>query len=432
MMHLSQIAAAALCLCALGAAHAEGDATEEVPAQEVGWQTSTSLETWAYGSHNALNTGSLLNPGNRIAQVPLTQWDLDTRFNWRATRGPVELVLAPRWLQEQDRIDLTGATTTTTNTSSLLLNQGVMRYKREGDTWAIGREVLTWGPANLRSPSNPFYFDSGRINPLASTPGVNLARGTVDFGQIKVTGAYVFSTNQIVPAEALGHTALVKMDQQGDNHLVSLIVSQQQAAAPFVGGFAQITPDDAWLVYGEFGSSRQQLALTPSTQPGPGPLFSVQQPAPRSHTALLGASYTLESGQVATAEYLHDGGGYSRAQEAQYFSQAQAANVMATGNPAAGYGQLGQALAEQPRLLGRDYLWLGWQSNPQDSKLYWRAGWTQNLHDGSAQTLVYVEKNFMPRLSGFVAFTYNSGSVSTDFATLERSHLTVGLKVFIF
>lgn len=176
---------------------------------------------------------------------------------------------------------------------------------------------------------------------------MDLARVTHGWDSLRFTGAWVFSTSQLTPAQSQGQTAVVKIDQQGANHLVSLIAAQRQGRAadvsgsdaPFLGAFAQFTPDDAWLVYAAWGSSRQQYALTPGATSTP-PLYTVQQNPPRTQTAMTGASYTFENGQTLTGEYLHASGGYSRVGEQQYFSQAAAANALALTKASLGYGAL--------------------------------------------------------------------------------------------
>ncbi len=156
-------------------------------------------------------------------------------------------------------------------------------------------------------------------------------------------------------------------------------------------------------------------------------------PSPRANTDLAGASYTVENGQTVNLEYLYDGHGYSRAGEARYFLAEKSAGAL-PGAPAAGPGAaiLGQGLATAPMLLGRDYLAAIWQSNPQDSTLYWRGMWTGNLADHSAQWTGYVEKNINKHASLFASATLNTGGAASEFPALLRRSLTAGVKLFIF
>jgi len=413
---------------ACGTAHASDS---DSGAEDSAWRTTHTFEAWFYAARTDVRNDAVLNPGNAVARLNGVQGLFDGRFNLRAEQGPWQLVANPRLVEQRSERTVNGDTRSDV-TGSGRLSQGFARYKDGDSAWTVGRELFAWGPANFRSPSNPFYFDAGRTNPLASTPGVDLARYTVGLGSFRVTGAYVFSTSQVLPAEDLGHSALLKVDQQGSAHLVSLIASQQRGGAPFLGGFAQFTPDDAWLLYGEFGSQRLPHLLSPNAVGSQGPFYSLQQPAPRSLDALLGANYTLENGQALIAEYLHNSGGYSAGSAQAYFQQARAAGMLAQRLPTLGLAALGQALGQQPRLLGRDYLWLNWQSNPQVPGLFWRLGWSQNLGDHSGQAMAYVEKSLAPKLSGFVSLAANRGSVQSDYGSLWRSSLLLGVKWFVF
>ncbi|MBK7654020.1 MAG: hypothetical protein IPJ18_01630 [Betaproteobacteria bacterium] len=396
------------------------------------WTTSANLEAWVYGTRNTLADDAVLNPGNRIARLSHSTAWFDGRLNLRAENGPMQLLATPRLTEQQNQMTRSGVGDAFTRTGAGRLGQGFVRYKAADTALTLGRELFVWGPGNFRSPSSPFYFDAGRTNPLAATPGIDLVRATQALGSVRVTAAHVFATTQLQPAQDQAHTSLLKIDQQGSSHLVSLIVSQQRGARPFAGAFAQFTPDDAWLLYGEMGSSRQPYAMTPNEPGTPGPFYRFEQPAPRTVNALLGASYTLENGHTLVAEYLHNTGGYRPDQLSNYFAQARHAAALAQTQPAVGYPALGQALGAAPRLLGRDYVWLNWQSNPQEPGLYWRAGWTQNITDRSGQATVYLEKNFVPKLSGFVVITVNRGSAQTEYGMLWRSSVTAGVKWFVF
>jgi hypothetical protein len=83
-------------------------------------------------------------------------------------------------------------------------------------------------------------------------------------------------------------------------------------------------------------------------------------------------------------------------------------------------------------LLGRDYLSLLWQSNPQESERYWRLSTTVNVHDRSGQINAYYEKNLSPRFFVFVNGLRNVGPASSEFRSVIEYVLTVGVKAFIF
>lgn len=385
---------------------------------------SASLETWVYGSATRLSDGSLLNPGNRLARIPVSQTLLDARLNLRAEAGPFDVLLTPRLLAQSEmagsQTDAAAASSVNRTVGTVQATQAFARLKLEGATVIAGRELLTWGPATFRSPSNPFYFDAGKTNPLAALSGIDLVRSTYALGSARITGAYVFETSQLSPSQDKARTALLKVDQQGADYLLSLIAAKRPGTPHFIGGFAQFAPSDAWLVYGEFGGSNDAATA------------AVPVPQKSGRTQLAGASYTLDNGQVLASEWLHNAGGFTPAQQDQYFAQALAGNALLGTSPQRGYGLIGQTLGQAPRLMGKDYLWLSWQSNPQESALFWRTEWSQNRSDRSAQAMVYVEKNFAPKLSGFMVASRTVGGVQTDYGQLVRSRVTVGLKWFVF
>lgn len=391
---------------------------------------SASLETWVYGAATDLKSNSILNPGNHLASMPARKWVLDGRLDMRGEAGPFDYFVAPRLLEESSEIDGLG----TDHSGALRLSQGFVRSKIGGDTFLAGRERLTWGPASFRSPSNPYYFDSGRTNPLASTPGIDLVRYTHSASAWRLMGAYVASTKQVASAGPSRQSGLLKVDHQGDSHLVSLIAAKPMETngiadtSSFIGAFLQFSPDDAWLLYGEIGSVRLPVAIQPVEDNTSLPRLI--SPAPRTEQVLLGASYTQESGNVILVEYLRNGSGFSQNEERQYFAQARRAGEMALSNSPMGFEILGRLAQNQPRLMGKDYLWLGWQSNPQTTSLMWRAELTINTNDRSGQTLIYAEKTLLPRLSGFVAINNNFGSTRSEYGAYSKGQLTLGIKWF--
>lgn len=395
-------------------------------------ETNAALEMWAYVSHQDLVRDSVLNPGNRVANLPETQWTNEVRLNVSAGTESTDIVLRPRILSQlnQDNGD-------TGHSSDTYLSQGFARLKIGHPlTLTAGRDLFTWGPANFRSPSNPFYFDAGRTQPLLEISGIDLVRLHYADGRMGATGAYVFDAGHQIGNPDYRHTALLKVDYRGSDYLVSGIGSQQRGYAPFYGAFVQFSQNDALLLYGEFGSGQRALALQPSATPFGIP-YQLQQPSTRAQTSLLGASYTLLNGQVLSLEYLHDGHGYSLATERQYFQRASdvaSQLAVAQSGPVAtrALGSLQQALGQAPALLGRDYLFVLWQSNPQEASSYWRAMWTSNVLDHSSQLNVYVEKNVSPHISVFGAAIWNTSRADTEYGALQHSVVTLGAKLFVF
>lgn len=418
-------------LCLL-AALAAVDSPDAVAEDEGGFKVSGSAEIWAYGTGLERIGNSLLNPDNRVAKLPRLQWTGESRINLRLRSESAEIVLRPRLLRQHATGNSGGA-----DVGDAYLSQGFARVRlSDALTLTGGRELLTWGPANFRSPSNPLYFDAGRSNPLRDVSGVDLMRLTYTQGPVSLMLAREQSAGHRNSASTPEHTTLGKIDVRSEDMLVSALIATPVHGSPFFGGFAQGTLGDAWLVYGEIGSGRRPQALAVNASPFGAP-FSAPSPSPRQTTALIGASYTRINGQSISLEWLRDDHGFTRQEEANYFARAAiAANqyLAAPNSPFAPsqLSGLGQGIGQAPALLGRDYASLLWQSNPQESDLYWRLMWTENLHDRSSQASLYAEKNLSPRFSAFLALTRNLGGVETDYGSLIRTSLTLGIKCFAF
>ncbi len=402
-------------------------------AQEAGgFKISGSAEIWGYATGLQRAGNSPLNPDNRVADLPGVQWTGESRVNLRLRADSVEIVLRPRLLKQR-----ANGVSGEPDAGEAYLSQGFARVRlNDALTLTAGRELLTWGPANFRSPSNPLYFDAGRSNPLREVSGVDLLRLTYTRGPVSLMLAREQTAGHLNSAITPEHTTLAKIDVRGDDTLVSAVLATPVYGAPFAGGFAQATLGDAWMVYGEIGSGRRAQALSMNSAPFGAP-FSVRTPSARQTTALMGASYTRQNGQTVSLEWLRDGHGYSRQEEADYFARAAltASQYLAAPNSPFAPLQLSglaQGLGQAPALLGRGYASLLWQSNPQESELYWRLMWTANVQDRSSQASLYAEKNLSPRFNAFVALTRNLGGVETDYGSLIRTSLTLGIKCFAF
>ena len=377
------------------------------------FQPSLGAELWGYGAGTDRVEDSPLNPDNRVAQLPGSQWTFESRVNLRLSRDDAEIVLRPRLLEQHNPGPFP-------DVDQAYLSQAFARLQVTGGlAFTGGRELLSWGPGNLRSPSNPLYYDSGRTDPLRDVPGVDLARLTWTGGPATLMVARELDVGHLDPAAAPQPVSLAKLDLRGRDTQFSVVVANQVWGAPFLGSYAQTALAEAWLVYGEIGSGRRRQDLV------------------RATTSLLGATYTLVGGQTLGLEWLRDGHGYTRQAEAQYFAGAAriaGSYLAAPDGPLAPLqlGRLGQGLSQAPDPLGRDYGSLLWQSNLQETGHYWRLLWTANVRDHSSQVLAYGEKSLSSRCTAFAALTRNVGAVASEYASLFRGSLTLGLKCFIF
>lgn len=398
-----------------------------------GPQFNADVETWGYYSRDWLVKDSILNPGN-LSNRPTRKITADVRINATVKGDSFDILLRPRLFKEAGYV---GGVESIRD--DVYFSQGFARFRLPRDfTVTLGRERLTWGPANFRSPSNPFYFDPGRTQPLREVSGLDLARVHYLAGRLGVTAAHIFRDKteggfrdpQISDADSSAEpdrkkAELLKLDYRGSNYLLSAIVSKRTGERIFGGAFAQATLSDAVLAYGEFGSVPGRQTRDDAT--------GALKDAPRASTWLGGLSYTLESGKVVSIEYLRDNRGLTSEEERAFFDQAQQ-RLSQTGTPApsTAIAATSNATSGRSSLLGRDYVSLVFQSDLQQTSPYWRATVTRNIHDRSIQAIIYLESKVSDRFSVFGSIWRNFGDPDTEFGSVVRSEVILGVKVFAF
>jgi hypothetical protein len=384
------------------------------------------VETWGYYSHKSLVSDSILNPDNTLANISRRRLTADVRINATIKGDSFDVLVRPHLVKEVGYADDTRKVT-----GDAYLSQGFARFKLPRDvTVTLGRELLTWGPGNFRSPSNPYYFDAGRTQPLREVDGLDLARIHYLAGGVGVTAAHIFrdqsrnivrdpQTNEINMDDK--RSELLKFDYRGTNYLLSAVASRAENEGTFGGAFAQATLSDALLMYGELGSIPPAHVMNNGT--------GTARDVPRRSTWLGGASYTLQSGKVFSIEYLRDNRGFTREQQRLYFSQVQQGLSLSS---ATAIAAASDATAERPPLLGKKYVSLVFQSDLQETSPYWRAMWVRNIQDQSSQAIIYLETRVSDRFSVFGLLRRNFGAADTEFGAVVRSEAVLGFKAFAF
>ncbi len=389
-------------------------ASSTVHAEESNWNTSWDGTLYGYANATTLRSDSVLNPNNQIANLPKRSDTAELRLNLKAENEVARFTVRPILLTRQ----LRGGASDSQKNDGYLSQWQVRVSASEELNVAAGREVLNWGPAQFRSPSSPFYFDNGRSDPMRELIGMDTVKVTwTPDMQSSFTLARVVGAGRVAPvSDEWRNTWLLKADQRGDGYAVGVVAAKAALNAAFYGAHGQYSVGDETLLYAEMGSSEQPSALqSPADVALP---FSVLAASPRRNTVLMGATYTLLDGQSLTAEYLHDDHGYTTAQEAAYFSRAASSPALA-----------GQALGMAPRLLGRDYVHLVWQSNLMESEGYCRFMYTRSLTDAGQELGAYSEATLHERVSAFFTTAVTSGTPRQEASSLFSRSITLGVKV---
>lgn len=380
-------------------------------AEDADWRTSWDGTLYGYANNMSLRNDSVLNPNNQVAGLAQRSDVAELRLNFKAENETVRLTARPIASTRETR-NAVG----TQQRSDSYLSQWQLRV-RAAESWnvAAGREVLNWGSAQFRSPSSPFYFDNGRSDPMRELVGMDALKlsWTQDMQSSANLVRIVSSGYGATQPDVWRDSWMAKFDQRGGEWSYGVAALKAPQLPAFYGAYGQTTLSDELMLYGEVGSSARAFALQSSAdaaQP-----FSVEAPSSRATTALAGAAYTFESGRSLSAEYLHEGHGYTSEQESAYFQRAVT--------------QPGMAMGLAPRLLGRDYLHLVWQSNMMGEGGYWRLMLTHSLTDSSSELAGYGETMLSTRVSGYVLAVLPVGDARQEFSALLQNSVTAGLKI---
>lgn len=383
-------------------------------AEESNWNTLWDGTLYGYANATTLRGDSVLNPNNQIANLHKRSDTAELRLNFKAESEAARFTARPILLTRQQR----GGASASQNNDGYLSQWQLRVSADEALNFAAGREVLNWGAAQFRSPSSPFYFDNGRSDPMRELVGMDTVKVTwTPDMQSSFTLARIMGAGRVASAvDEWRNTWLLKADQRGDGYAVGVVAAKAALNAAFYGAHGQYSVDDETLLYAEIGSSERLSALqSPADAAQP---FNVLAASPRRNTVLMGATYTLPDGQSLSAEYLYDNHGYTAAQEAAYFSRAASSPLLA-----------GQALAMSPRLLGRDYVHLVWQSNLMESDGYCRFMYTRSLTDAGHELGAYGEATLHERVSAFFTAAVTSGTPRQEASSLFSRSITLGVKV---
>lgn len=380
-------------------------------AEETDWKTSWDGTFYGYTNSMKLRDDSVLNPYNRIAQLPQRTDVAELRLSFKA---------------ENEIVRLTARTINSTREmrnafGAKSLNEGYASQwqvrVRAAESWnvAAGRDVLNWGAGQFRSPSSPFYFDNGRTDPMRELVGMDVMKlsWTPDMQSSTTLARIVRSGYGAAEPDAWRDSWLAKYDRRENALSYGVVAVKAPHLGAFYGAHGQYTMSDEVMLYGEFGSSVLPVVLqspVDAAQP-----YVVQSPSPRGNASLIGASYTLENGQSLMTEYLHDGHGYTREEERAYFQRA--------------ITKFGLPLGLMPRLLGRDYFHAVWQANMMSETGYWRLMYTRNLTDNGNELAAYGETTVTTHLSIYALIVQPVGNARQETSALFRRSVTAGVKI---
>jgi hypothetical protein len=217
----------------------------------------------------------------------------------------------------------------------------------------------------------------------------------------------------------------VKLDHIGSDSYFSLIGSYTEKDLSRLGGFWEKTISDALLVYTEGSVQKGADVLYPEADESRQPGWAMRAIRKNASTlypaALVGASYTLLSGPVLTAEYLYNGLGYDDGLADDYLAlrgaAADAFNAPGSTGDAA-RSLLGQTADINLRFLRQHYLMLQYLQNDIKNVLSITLRLIYNIEDGGGRWISIMNWDLTDHLQLFSVGSANTGSHDTEFRSV--------------
>ena len=381
-----------------------------------------------YGGATTLEESDF-NPANALARIPRHQGDAELRLDLGAAKGDCNA--AARLRARYQRAGHAEA-------HALLINQGGVRCRAGGGALEIsaGREVLQWGSAFFLSPSNPFFIDTGRTNPIQELVGKDMLQA-LWFPSQQLTVSLIRKLRHSAreqdtdpQAVSLAPVSALRMDWVGDNASGGAIVSRRDDGVRRLGLYGTLPWSRALVLYAELNAGRGSAGWYPVPD-SDGASVRMERSQLHGgellHTVLAGAAYTLESGWTVNAEWISGNEGYGHAERAAY-RQAVASAARAFPQPAS-LQVLGAALAPNLPYLGANYLFLQLMRSEWQDKGDVALRWTRSFGAGEGTLLSGSFTWYLNNHSQlFLVASRNRGGARSDFGRLVRSSVQTGLR----
>jgi len=226
---------------------------------------------------------SLRNPGNTVFQISQNIAVTELRPDFSFAYNKMDISVKPRLRYQWERLEIAGSSESK-KAGELFVNEWLARFMASDRVFlSCGRENLQWGPGWLSSPSNPFFYYNGRLNPLLEVPGKDFARIVYlpdMMWTVSLIANFAKGRSEIQPGKDFEKTYALKTDYTGEAAFGGVIFSHSEGGESNAGAFGGWTVSNATLLYGDLNVSTEDK------------------------TALLsGISYTLESGPTFALEY---------------------------------------------------------------------------------------------------------------------------------
>ncbi len=375
-----------------------------------------------------------INPGNDVLRLPGGALILDVRGNLRLEAGSrLSVILRPRVRGSLERIDADVTPSSTTGDAEVQFPEAYVAW-RPFDALAItyGLQNFQWGPAELVSPSNRIFHETGLFrDPLYSVRGKHLVRANVSAGrqwslvalaELSHNGAGADEAFQAgVPFEPQG-LAKLEFASAGGGTYAGVTFGVVDGSRSWFGEYATWMISDALALYLDASHARGSGAWYPARPPFVAPAFDrlLHDSDTWNTMAVLGARYTFSRGDELRLEYFHQDAGYSDGQ----FHDAVATVLRAQSRE-----QFARFLAPGLEFTGRDLALVSLRlpDIPPAKRINVQARYLVSITDGSGVVFTTGSLNATDALVAFATAAVTHGASHAEFSRLARATFTAGM-----
>ncbi len=285
-----------------------------------------------------------VNPGNAVLALPQAAGSSELRPDIRLEQGgELQAILRPRLLVEVQKSWVGGASQAERSDASIEWLDLYASWRLDDRlTIAYGLQSFQWGPAELMSPSNRIFHETGFArDPLYVVRGKHLARANLSFGrswstvvlaEVRPNGEAPFIAGEPFEPKA---QAKLEWSAPGGAADMAVTAGAGHASRGWFGEYASLWLTDGLSVYADAVHRMGSRAWMP-VEDGAGDVAFAQAAtgAGLRTLALAGVRYTFAGGPDVRLEYAFDEAGWDEAR-LELASRAAAAPAGASPSPAA-------------------------------------------------------------------------------------------------
>jgi hypothetical protein len=372
-----------------------------------------------------------LDPDNRVLELPGWVTTAEARWDLSVDVWQLQFMAKPRFTWTWEELRQGPDAGDSSAEADLLLLEGTARANLFDRVFlSFGRENLQWGPAQTVNPSNPFFFENGRENPIREIPGLDFFRAVWlpsynwTFTWLTNTGKGEgnFENRSWHPAHAL------KAEYVGYSANAGVLVHGGDEFPTSLRGYFHWTASEGASLYGEASIAEESGARYP-TETGSLEERDADDGGPTLF-GLIGSSYTFVVGPTVYLEYIYNGEGYTDAEAERLFDLGYAVGAGVEA------GLLDPADLEPTdtrlRLLRRNYLSVQYLQTEIRDRFTVLLRWTQNLDDSSGLGSTLLEWNLADRWRLYAYGDGGSGDGRSEFGSVVRWRGFAGVELSLF